>query len=315
MRNEIPTEDEVLEFFTTHSNWGRWGEDDQLGTLNLITPQKRLKAAHLVKEGIAVGCASPISKEVAADSPNPAPIHLMMQTGEACFAPGADPGQRYASIDFFGLAYHSLSITHIDALCHIFWQGKMYNGRPAEAVTARDGAKEHSIEALKDGVVTRGVLLDITRIRGKEWLEEGDAVFPQDLEAAEEAQGVRIEEGDALCLRLGWQRRRNQMGPATKGTARPGLHAATIPWLHQRGVALVASEAANDVQPSGYPKLEIPIHQVGIVGMGLWLIDAANFEELAQRCVALKRWEFLFTFAPIRFPGMTGSPLTPLAVF
>ena len=159
------------------------------------------------------------------------------------------------------------------------------------------------------------MLLDITKVRGKEWLEGGEGVFPEDLEAAEEAQGVRVEEGDALCLRLGWYKRRNQVGSAPRSIGRPGLHAATLPWLHQRGVALIAADASQDVSPSGYETLDIPIHQVGIVAMGLWLVDSANFEELAQRCQELKRWEFLFTLAPISFPGVTGSPLTPLAVF
>ena len=316
MSNKIPTESEVLEFFTTLSNWGRWGENDQLGTLNLVTPQKRVQAARLVQQGIAVGCARPISKDMAADAANPPPIHFMLESGEGWVTPsGASRGTRQAASDFFGMVFHGITVTHIDALSHIFWDGKMYNGRPAEAVTASRGATENSIEALKDGVVTRGVMLDITKVRGKEWLEGGEAVFPEDLEAAEEAQGIRAEEGDALCLRLGWYKRRNEVGPAPRSIGRPGLHAATLPWLHRRGVALVAADASHDVNPSGYEKTDIPVHQVGIVAMGLWLIDSANFEELAQRCQELNRWEFLFTLAPIRFPGVTGSPLTPLAVF
>ena len=316
MSNRIPPESEVLEYFTSLSNWGRWGEHDQLGTLNLITPEKRVEAARLVREGIVVGCARPIFTELAADTDSPAPVHFMLESGEAYVTPsGAKRGPRQAAMDFFGMRFHGVTITHIDALSHIFWEGKMYNDRPAEAVTTSRGATEHSIEALKDGIVTRGVLLDITAVRGKDWLEGGEAVFPQDLEAAESAQGIRVEEGDALCLRLGWFKRRNQTGPAPRSIGRPGLHAATLPWLHQRGVALIAADASHDVSPSGYHSLDLPVHQVGIVAMGLWLIDSANFEELAQRCLELDRWEFNFSVAPIRFPGVTGSPLTPLAVF
>jgi len=250
------------------------------------------------------------------DVENPPPVHFMLQSGEAYVTPsGASRGPRQVARDFFGMIFHGITITHIDALSHIFWEGKMYNGRPAEAVTTDRGATEHSIEALKDGIVTRGVLLDIARVRGKEWLEGGEAVFPEDLEAAEKAQGVRVDEGDALCLRFGWYKRRNRVGPSPRSIGRPGLHAATLPWLHQRGVALIAADASQDVSPSGYETLDIPVHQVGIVAMGLWLIDSANFDELAQRCQELARWEFLFTLAPLRFPGVTGSPLTPLAVF
>ena len=316
MGKSVPTESEVLEYFSVLSNWGRWGDDDQLGTMNLITPSKRVEAARLVREGIAVGCARPIdSRDASPDVANPPPVHFMVESGEGYVTPsGPQRGPRQVASDFFGMVFHGITVTHIDALSHIFWDGKMYNGRPAEAVTTSRGATEHSIEALKDGVVTRGVLLDITRVRGKEWLEGGEPVLPDDLEAAEEAQGVRIEEGDALCLRLGWYKRRLQVGPAPRSIGRPGLHAATLPWLRERGVALIAADASQDVNPSGYEKLDIPVHQVGIVAMGLWLIDSANFEELAEKCVELGRWEFLFSLAPIRFAGMTGSPLTPLAV-
>ena len=315
MSGKIPTESEVLEYFTTLSNWGRWGENDQLGTLNLITPQKRVQAARLVQQGIAVGCSRPVTRDMDSDVANPPPVHFMVESGEGWVTPaGPSRGPRQIASDFFGMVFHGITVTHIDALSHIFWDGKMYNGRPAEAVTASQGATEHSIESLKDGVMTRGVLLDIARLRGKEWLEGGEPVLPEDLEAAERAQGVRVEEGDALCLRLGWYKRRNQVGPAPRSIGRPGLHAATLPWLRERGVALIAADASQDVNPSGYEKVDIPVHQVGIVAMGLWLVDSANFEELVERCQELGRWEFMFTLAPIRFPGITGSPLTPLAL-
>jgi kynurenine formamidase len=316
MSSKIPTEDEVLEFFTSLSNWGRWGKDDQLGTLNLVTPQKRVEAARLVQQGTVIGCSRPVSKDMASDAANPPPVHFMVEGGEVFATPaGARRGPRQVASDFFGMVFHGITVTHIDALSHIFWEGKMYNGRPSEAVSTSQGATEHSIESLKDGVVTRGVLLDIARVRGKEWLEGGEAVFPEDLEAAEKAHGVRVGEGDALCLRLGWYKRRNEVGEAPRSIGRPGLHAATLPWLRERGVALIAADASQDVSPSGYEIVDIPIHQVGIVAMGLWMIDSANFEELAQHCREADRWEFLFTLAPIRFPGVTGSPLTPLAVF
>ena len=316
MADKIPSESEVLEYFKTLSNWGRWGEDDRLGTLNLVTPQKRVDAARLVREGIAVGCARPISKQMDSDVSDLPPVHFMMESGEGWVTPsGPSRGPRQVAYEFFGMRFHGITITHVDALSHIFWDGKMYNGIPAEAVSTSQGTTQHSIESMKDGLLTRGVLLDIAKVRGKEWLEGGEAVFADDLEAAERAQGVRVEEGDALCLRFGWYKRRNKLGPAPRSVGRPGLHAATLPWLHRRGVSLIAADASEDVQPSGYDKLDIPIHQVGIVAMGLWMIDSANFEDLAERCQALNRWEFLFTMAPMRFPGVTGSPLTPLAVF
>lgn len=315
MASTIPSEAEVLGYFHTLSNWGRWGKDDQLGTLNLITNQKRARAAALVRHGITVGCARPIETEPAIDVPIP-PLHFMLESGEGYGLPSAaGRGPRQAVADFFGIAFHGLAFTHIDALCHIFWDGKMYGGRPAELITTRSGATVNDVAVVKDGILTRGVLLDLTQVRGKEWFEAGEAVFVEDLEAAEAAQGVRVEEGDALCLRLGWYRRRQLHGPVARAIGRPGLHAQTLPWLRQRGVSVIAADASQDVNPSGYPTLDIPVHQVGIVAMGLWLIDAANFDELAVQCQALHRWEFMFTVAPLRFPGVTGCPVTPLATF
>ena len=307
--NQIPTEEEVLGYMTSLSNWGRWGPDDELGTLNLITLDKRAQAGRLVREGISVTCSRPIVPELAPDVTSIPPLHYMIRTGEA--APERGPG---ASLDFIGMSYHGLTITHIDSLCHQFWDGKMYNGKPASLVNTLDKATVEGIDNVQDGVVTRGVLLDITQVKGKEWLEEGEGVFPEDLEAAEKAQGVRVEEGDAVLLRLGWYKKRQQQGPAA-GNDRPGLHAASVPWLHQRGASIVAADASHDVIPSGYAGVPLPVHLVGIVAMGLWLIDAANFEGLAEVCRDLNRWEFMFVVAPLRFHNATGSPVNPLAIF
>ena len=189
----------------------------------------------------------------------------------------------------------------------------MYNGRPASEVGSDTKATSLNIDIAQNGGVTRGILLDIAKVKGKKWLDAGEAVFVDDLEAAEKAAGVRVEEGDGLTLRLGWFKRRLEEGPPVSG--RPGLHAETLPWLRERGVSIVSGDASQDVDPSGYPKLGLPVHKVGIVGMGLWLIDAANFEETARVCRELKRWEFMFTVAPLRFHNATGSPVNPLAIF
>ena len=305
---QIPTEEEVLGWMTSLSNWGRWGADDELGTLNLITPAKRAQAAGLVKEGLSVTCSRLIVPEGGADVTSIPPLHYMVRTGES--APSVGGG---GASDFIGFSFHGLTITHLDALCHQFWNGKMYNGKDASLVTADGKAAAGHIDRVQNGVVTRGVLLDIAQLKGKDWLDAGEAVFTEDLEAAEEAQGVHVEEGDALLLRLGWAKRRQELGPPQSG--RPGLHAETLPWLHRRGVSIIVADASQDMDPSGYPTLGLPVHRVGIVAMGLWLIDAANFEETARVCRELNRWEFMFTVAPLRFHNATGSPVNPLAIF
>ena len=305
---QVPTEEEVLGYMTSLSNWGRWGQDDELGTLNLITPEKRAQAGRLVKEGTSITCSRLIVPEIAPDVVSIPPLHYMINTGES--APSSGPG---GSSDFIGMSYHGYTITHLDSLCHQFWDGKMYNGKSASLVNAQQKATAGHIDRVQDGVVTRGVLLDIAQLKGKEWLEEGEAVFPDDLEAAERAQGVKVEEGDALLVRLGWYKKREQM--PTPAPGRPGLHAATLPWLHERGVSIIVADASQDVDPSGYSKVSLPIHRVGIVAMGLWLIDAANCEELVNVCHRLDRWEFMFVVAPLRFHNATGSPVNPLAIF
>ena len=222
MATPLPTEEEVLGWMISLSNWDRWGPDDELGTLNLITPEKRAQAGRLVQEGISVTCSRLIVPEIASDVTSIPPLHYMINTGKA--APSRGPG---SASDFIGLSFHGLTITHLDSLCHQFWDGKMYNGKPASLVTAQQKAAAGDIDKAQHGTVTRGVLLDITQVRGREWLEAGEGVFPEDLEAAEATQGVRVEEGDALLLRLGWCKRRQQVG-APDPPGRPGLHAAAL---------------------------------------------------------------------------------------
>jgi kynurenine formamidase len=301
--SETPSDEDVLSYFERLSNWGRWGPDDQLGTLNLITPEKRLEAIRAVKSGVSVGCARPILQEPAAADVITQPLHYMIRSGEA-------EGSRGAA-DFIGLASHGYSITHVDALSHQFWDGRFYNNTSSRVVTTETGATVGSVETMKDGIVTRGVLLDIAGLRGRPYLDAGEPIFPSDLEEAERAQGVRVTSGDALLIHTGWYERRLKYG--TSSIERPGLHAATLPWLHEREVAAVASDAANDVHPSGYD-VSLPLHSVGIVAMGLCLIDACQFVDLAEMCRNVGRYSFMFVVAPIRFRYATAAPVTPLAI-
>jgi kynurenine formamidase len=302
-----PDPAEVLGYMTALSNWGRWGPDDELGTLNLISREKRVEAAQLVREGITVGCARQLAREAQSPDVPHQPQQFMLSSGESAGAPYAQ--------EYVGLVFHSLTVSHIDAVSHYFWEDKMYNGKPRSAVSSVEGATYCSVDALRDGVVTRGVLLDIPRLVDRPFLDPGEAVFPEDLEEAEAAQGVKVTEGDALLLRTGWSRRRAEGDPAARTASRPGFHAACLPWLHRRGIALVAADAVQDVVPSGYERPDRPIHIVGLVAMGLPMLDACQFEDLARTSEQLRRWDFLFVVAPLRLSHATGSPVTPIAVF
>ena len=312
----IPTEEEVLAYFEKLSNWGRWGEDDQLGTLNFLSDENTRKAVSLVREGRTISCARTISWEPAPDVSS-TPIHYMVESGEG-WASGdkisARPNQ--AATDFFGLVFHGYTITHIDSLAHFFWKGKMYNGWPAHLISTSRGATVESVELVKDGIMARGVLVDVPLIRGIDWVERGEGVMPEDILAAEERCGFRIQEGDVLLIRTGNLHRRNVEGAVNPREAgSPACQAACLPLFHERSVAVMGSDTGNDVMPSQYVSMSHPVHQVGITAMGLWILDNPNLEELAEACKQRNRWEFLISINPLRLYNTTGSPVNPVAIF
>lgn len=231
----IPSEAQVLEWMTSLSNWGRWGEDDQKGCLNLITPDKRKQAAALVQDGITVSCARPITTEIQPDTTFQVQRY-MVDSGEGR---DTDPPERRlvrrGASEFIGMVFHGQTITHIDALSHYSWQGRLYNGKPASVITSREGAQSHSIEVAAQGIVTRGVLLDITRVRGADWLEPTDPVMPEDLEAAERLQGVRVEEGDILLVRTGNYRMRLETGRVPNTQPSTACQVACTPLVQGAG--------------------------------------------------------------------------------
>jgi kynurenine formamidase len=303
------TEAEVLEMFETLSNWGRWGTDDKLGTLNLITPEVTRAAAAVVRNGRTVSLARTISPKYAPDNTNP-PLHFMMASGEG--APAQGHG---SSMDWYGMACHGHSMTHLDSLGHLFWNGKMYNDRPASRVDQATGCKDGSIEDAGDGVVTRGVLLDVPRALGVPCLEAVQRITPQELEAAEALAGVQVRSGDAVLIRTGRDADRAERGPHLPdkdGCA--GLSASCLPWIRERGIALLGSDVAHDPMPSPYDRIEGAVHSVGIVAMGLWLLDNAYLDDLAAAAAEVSQWEFLFALGPLKLKRGTGSPVNPLAV-
>jgi kynurenine formamidase len=304
-----PSEDEVISWFDGLSNWGRWGADDALGTLNLITSDVRKKAAATVTEGLTVSC----SWEVPA---GPVGYQGAVSAVDLSRDSKARIGWSFEHIS--EMVFHGYAITHLDALCHIFWDGHMYNGRATALVSEARGAEELAITDAGGGMLTRGVLLDVARARGVPWLEPGEGAYPEDLEVAEESQGVRVEPGDGVLLRTGYGRWRHETGkvsPMEEGITQPGWQAACLPWLRERGASFIGCDTANDVSPSGYRTIALPVHVIGLVAMGLWLMDNCDLEELATTCERLSRWQFMLSVNPLRLAGLTGSAVNPIATF
>ena len=304
------TEEEVKGVFEKCSNWGRWGKDDERGALNFITDKKRAAAAKLVETGEAVSLALPLATVAAADNPTPV-THLMQQVGHDANEVELLP----YSADYFAIAPHGLANTHLDALCHVFYKGKMYNGFDATEVGSH-GAKKCAVDVASQGVISRGVLLDIPKIKKVDWLENGTRIFPEDLDAAEQDHGVRVEEGDVLFVRTGRAKLRKAKGAwdvFQEGIA--GLDATCLPWLHERKIAVLGSDGISDVVPSGYKELALPVHTCVLVMMGLHLIDNADLDGLAEACARNRRYGFQFVMAPLILKQGTASPVNPLALF
>jgi len=295
-------------YAVTVSNWGRWGEDDQLGTLNLLTQERRLAAAALVRTGTCVSLGRRIGGAPQPDDPQP-PLQLMKASGEAAPARGGS----HAS-DWVGLAPHGFAVTHVDAFSHQFFDGAMYNGQPASLVTTRTGAGAGSVEAFAGGIVGRGVLLDLPAAQDRSWLEPGEYVRPADLDAAA-ARQAEVRPGDILFVRVGRDAsaaRHGRTDPVSAGL--PGLSADCLPWLRERDVAVLGCDGVSDQMTPGGAPHPMPVHAGALTLLGLPLLDNAWLEDLAAACAAEGRREFLAVICPLRLRRATGSAVNPVAV-
>jgi kynurenine formamidase len=268
-----------------------------------------------VREGLTVSCAWDIRPNaLSANAPfgTPAQRYMVM----TCCEPFDGGGRGAMASEWVGMLYHGVETTHLDALSHMAWDGHLYNGVSVSSQTPTRGATELSVVEAAGGIVSRGLLLDIPALTERPWLDPGEPVRPADLDAACARQGAVVESGDVVLLHTGFARRRREtgMGAAIAREGYPGWHASALPWLRAHGVAAIGTDTATDVQPSGYARVPTPVHYVGIVAMGLWLIDNCDFVELAETCERLQRWAFLFVLTGLRLRGGTGSPANPLAI-
>ena len=285
----------------------QWGAADRRGALNHITAERLAAAAGEVRAGRTVTMAAPLAAS-AADNPEPGARHMKQLPGE----PSEVPGLSFAA-DQITMNIHGDVDSHIDALCHVSFGGTLYNGVPAATVSSR-GAAELSIDDARDGIVGRGVLLDIPRLRGVSWLEPGEHVTAAELAAAEQAQQVRVGPGDLLFVHVGHRRRRGELGPWDVARSRAGLHPEAVGYVAERQVAVLGSDSNNDTAPSVVDGVAFPVHVLAINALGMYLLDYLQFDDLVRACESAGRWSFLCVIAPLRLPGGTGSPVNPIAI-
>jgi len=297
---EFPTEEAVLVYLREHNNWGRWGKDDQFGAMHLVTPEKRIAAARLVRSGRAVSLSRPFPK-------TPAPNNL-------------NPGQHYmrimpaagVAVDYYGISYHGPASTHLDALCHMWGPDGLWNGR-TDAELTTEGSKWGSIDHWVSGIATRGVLLDVERHRGT-YVTQDAPVHGRELEEIAAAQGITFEPGDALVVNCGREAYEREVEPwsSTPG-ARPGLHASCLPFIRDMDVSVLIWDML-DYLPTGYPGMSRGVHPA-LWNFGIGLVDNAQLDRLSAACAEEGRYDFMLTMAPLLVMGGTGSPINPVALF
>lgn len=296
---KTPAREDVLGYLRSRNNWGRWGADDQRGAINLITPEKRVRAAGLVRSGRSVSISRDIP--VMPGRGNPMPAQHFTRTYDN------------AVVDYYGISYHGYVTTHIDALCHVWDEAGMWNGHDPSKEISSAGANFGSIDQWRDGITTRGLLLDLPRYRGEPSVTIERPVHGWELEAVATAQGVAVEPGDALVVYSGreaWQ----SANPAWSGyrPPSPGLHASCLPFVRDNDVAVLAWDLM-DATPNEYG-LSWTMHGA-IFSYGVALIDNALLEPLANACAEEGRYDFMLTLAPLPWVGGTGSPVNPIALF
>ena len=282
------------------SNWGRWGDDDELGAANLMTEAKRREAAALIRTGTTVSLAHDLITEEAVDVTEPYVLQMRVNP------------EAQNSGDRIDIYFHGVTFSHLDGLCHVFYKNKVYNGFDFAEIVTEDGCSRMGTTAMKNGLVTRGILVDMPRLKGVPYLEPGTKLYREDIEAWEEQAGVTLGAGDALLLRTGRWARRAELGPTREMS---GWDASVMPFLAERDIALLGADSVHEA-PDSVPGLGFnPIHRFAIVARGMNLLDNLDLDAAAETAASLNRWEFMLVVAPLRVPGGTGSPVNPIAIF
>ena len=293
------TKEEFERWMKELTNWGRWGKDDQLGTANLFTAEKRKQALGLARLGTNVSLGHDVVDAKGSDGAFPFSLNMLFRD------------DRRLVRDRIDIDYHGGFFTHFDALCHVVYEGKIYNGLDFNSIVTDDGCSKMGITGLKAGVITRGVLIDLPRLKGVPYLTPGTRIYRQDIEAWEKQAGVKVGSGDVLLVRNGRWTRRAQLN--SEGNV--GFDASFLPFLKDRDVAILGSDTAHEVTDN-IPGLNVTvIHKFTVVARGMNLLDNVDLDAVAETAARLKRWEFMVVISPLRVPKGTGSPINPIAVF
>jgi kynurenine formamidase len=317
-RAQVLNAETVREWGQRYSNWARFGKDDERGALNFITPECVLVACGLPRRGAVISCALPFDQKgpQTGFAGRHNPVHVMLADGGDALAGAQDfipGGFRYAD----DAIYMPLQCgTQWDALAHVFYDGKMWNDRGIELVTS-SGARANSIDKIKDGVVGRGVLLDVPRHRGVRWLENGTPILPEDLDACAEAEGVAVESGDIVLVRTGMLTRclEEKSWAGYCGGPAPGLSIHCARWLYEREVAAVATDTWGvEVLPNETLDCFQPLHMISLRNTGVLFGEIFQLDALAEACAADGNYAFLFAAPPLPITGAVGSPINPLAI-
>ena len=301
--HQIPTKDQVMSYLRDDRNWGRWGDKGSAGAINLITAEKRIAAASLVKNGRTVSLSRPLPVTPTAENPRPAQHYMTVMD--------RPPGG--AAMDFYGVFYHGTATTHIDALCHVWDDGGMWDGKTPEEILRFDGATYATVDAWSDGILTRGVMLDVPKHRGKPYVTDNEPVHGWELEEIAAAEGVTLEPGDAVMVYSGREAYAADNGGTWGGRpTRPGLHASCLKFVKDNDMSILGW----DMMDAGPNEYDIPwtVHGV-IFAYGVALLDNSLLEPLANVCNEEDRYEFMLTINPLNVIGGTGSPVNPIAVF
>lgn len=296
-------------FDAVFAQLSRWdGETtDERGALAGITDQQRRDALATARTGRSISLSLPINPTSGPDNAKPA-LHHMVDLGDV------EAPEPSAHKDFIGLDYHGKATTHLDALCHIGYRGQLFGGIAGSEAFSSRGSTWAPVTALANGLILRGVLLDLPAVRSVSWLEPGTAVHADDILAAERELGFQVRPGDAVLLRTGHGARKAALGPWNSDNASAGFHVDAMPLLADRGIAVLGGDGDSDVRPSPVSGVHSPIHALALTALGMPLLDNLDLEPLSVACGETRHYEFLLLVAPLVIPNGTGSPVNPIAV-